>query len=64
MDSNPGKRVPAARRKMIAALLMAGCLSAAWAFDAPGDGVFKERVDWGLMMDMTGPASANEVPWV
>ena len=63
-DSERGKRVSAARRKMLAALLMAGCMSAAWAFDAPGDGVYKERVDWGLMMDMTGPAAANEVPWV
>ena len=64
LDLERGKRVPAARRKMVTALLMAGCMSAAWAFDAPGDGVYKERVDWGLMMDMTGPASANEVPWV
>ena len=64
VDSERSKRVPRAPRKMIAALLVAGCLSAAWAFDAPGDGVYKERIDWGLMMDMTGPASANEVPWV
>lgn len=63
-DSERGKRDLAARRKMVALLLMAGCMSAAWAFDAPGDGVYKERVDWGLMMDMTGPAAANEVPWV
>lgn len=64
LNSERDKRVPAARRKMVAALLMAGCMSVAWAFDAPGDGVYKERVDWGLMMDMTGPASASEVPWV
>ena len=50
--------------KMIAGLSMATCMTAAWSFEAPGDGVFKDRIDWGLMMDMTGPASANEVPWV
>ena len=64
LNSERDKRVPAARRKIVAALLMAGCMSVAWAFDAPGDGVYKERVDWGLMMDMTGPAAASEVPWV
>ena len=64
MDQQVQTQFPASRRNIVAALLLAGCMSAAWAFDAPGDGVYKERVDWGLMMDMTGPASANEVPWV
>lgn len=37
---------------------------AAWSFDRPADGVYADRIDWGLMMDMSGTASASQVPWV
>ncbi len=35
----------------------------AMAFEAPADGVYKDRVDWGVMMDMSGPASASQSIW-
>ena len=50
-----------------AAGLAAACACvplAAWSFDQPADGVYADRIDWGLMMDMSGTASASQVPWV
>lgn len=35
----------------------------AWSFESPNDGVYKDRIDWGVMMDLSGPAAGNEVPW-
>ena len=46
-----------------AGLILAACGSAAWAFESPADGVYKDRIDWGVMMDLSGPTAANEVPW-
>ena len=46
-----------------AGLILAACMSAAWAFESPADGVYKDRIDWGVMMDLSGPTAANEVPW-
>ena len=34
------------------------------AFDQPGDGVYADRIDWGVMMDMSGPTSASQGIWV
>ncbi|MEY3503235.1 MAG: hypothetical protein RL763_1303 [Pseudomonadota bacterium] len=45
--------------------LTAACMSfAAWSQDAPQDGVYKDRIDWGLLMDMSGPTSASQGIWV
>ena len=33
------------------------------AFEAPADGVYKDRVDWGVMMDLSGPASGSQAIW-
>lgn len=35
----------------------------ALAFEAPSDGVYKDRIDWGMTIDMSGPASASQRPW-
>ena len=42
------------------------CLSSvcAMAFESPADGVYNDRIDWGLMMDLSGTASASQIPWV
>jgi len=49
----------------LSVLLTAVCMSfAAWSQDAPQDGVYKDRIDWGLLMDMSGPASASQGIWV
>ena len=37
---------------------------AAWSFEQPDDGVYADRIDWGVMMDLSGTASASQVPWV
>ena len=50
----------------LAAALSLSCLSLAaqaQGFEAPADGVYKDRVDWGVMMDLSGPASASQSIW-
>ena len=49
---------------MALALLLGASHFAACAFDQPADGVYTDHIDWGLMMDMSGPASAAQLPWV
>ena len=38
-------------------------LAATAAYELPADGVYADRVDWGVMMDMSGPASASQGIW-
>jgi len=40
------------------------CSLSAWGQDAPQDGVYRDRIDWGLLMDMSGPTSASQGIWV
>lgn len=35
-----------------------------WAQDLPQDGVYADRIDWGLLMDLSGPTSASQGIWV
>ena len=49
----------------LSVLLASACMSlAAWSQDAPQDGVYKDRIDWGVLMDMSGPTSASQGIWV
>jgi branched-chain amino acid transport system substrate-binding protein len=58
-----GNRLAAALGK-IAAGTIAGTLAfGAAAFEMPGDGVYKDRIDVGTMMDMSGPASGSQAIW-
>ena len=34
------------------------------AQEVPEDGVYKDRIDWGILMDLSGPTSASQAPWV
>ena len=34
------------------------------AQEIPEDGVYKDRIDWGILMDMSGPTSGSQGPWV
>lgn len=34
------------------------------AQDAPADGVYKDHIDWGMLMDMSGPASEAQSTYV
>jgi len=57
------------RNKLSVMTLGAFALSAVFsgaplAQEAPDDGVYKDRVDWGLLMDMSGPTSASQGVWV
>lgn len=49
---------------MMAVALGAGFwTSGARAFESPQDGVYNDRIDWGMTADMSGPASAAQAPW-
>lgn len=34
------------------------------AYEQPGDGVYADRINWGLMADLSGVAAGAQVPWV
>ena len=55
-----------ARLGKFAAALVIGCfaVSAHAAFEQASDGVYSDRIDWGVVMDMSGPASAAQGLWV
>ena len=36
----------------------------AFAQEVPEDGVYKDRIDWGILMDLSGPTSSSQGPWV
>ena len=47
-----------------AGLVIGGLALSASAFEQPADGVAADRIDWGVMMDMSGPTSASQGIWV
>jgi branched-chain amino acid transport system substrate-binding protein len=53
----------------VPARLIAGLFASSVAFGAaaqqetPADGVYKDRIDWGVMMDLSGPTSASQSIW-
>jgi len=55
-----------ATRLAVAAFAAALGLSgaAARAQEAPDDGVYKDHIDWGILMDLSGPTSSSQGPWV
>ena len=65
MSQFPPHRQPSKRG---AAMCVAGLtvlsLGAQAASESPGDGVYADRIDWGVMMDMSGTASGSQTPWV
>jgi branched-chain amino acid transport system substrate-binding protein len=46
-------------------LAVAATLAAhsAVAQELPEDGVYKDRIDWGILMDLSGPTSSSQGPW-
>ena len=50
--------------RLALAMAVGASPAAAWAFDRPADGVFADRIDWGVMMDLSGPSSPTQLPWV
>jgi branched-chain amino acid transport system substrate-binding protein len=59
------KTFKATLRQLALAGLM-GSLAATSAhaqFESRADGVYKDRIDWGVMMDLSGPASGSQGIW-
>ena len=48
---------------VLAATLLAAAPARAAGSEAPGDGVYADHIDWGMIIDMTGPASAAQSLW-
>lgn len=49
----------------VALTLAAGLASlSAHAQESPADGVHADRVDWGILMDMSGPTASSQSVWV
>ena len=55
------------KRHTFAAVIGAGLLPAisfgAFAQEVPEDGVYKDHIDWGILMDLSGPTSSSQGPW-
>lgn len=49
--------------KLAAGLTLACLALGAGAAELPGDGVYNDRIDWGISIDMSGTASGQQVPW-
>lgn len=47
----------------LAAALLVLAPGQAGAFERPEEGVYKDRIDWGVTIDMSGPASSSQLPW-
>ena len=45
------------------AIAMSGLAFSVSAFEAPNDGVYANRIDWGVTMDLSGPTSASQSVW-
>jgi branched-chain amino acid transport system substrate-binding protein len=55
------------RSSIFATLAFASALglsAAARAQEVPDDGVYKDHIDWGVLMDLSGPTSSSQGPWV
>ena len=50
--------------RLAAGVFAASVAIASTAQESPGDGVYKDRIDWGVIMDMSGPTSASQGIWV
>ncbi|KAF3996499.1 ABC transporter substrate-binding protein [Glaciimonas immobilis] len=62
--NTPHRRAFASASKFVLSLSMATVAFSAHAFAQENDGVYADHIDWGVMMDMSGPASAAQLPWV
>ncbi|QRX81064.1 ABC transporter substrate-binding protein [Glaciimonas sp. PAMC28666] len=60
----PKINVGSALRRISVSLIIASLTVSAFAFEQPNDGVYSDRIDWGVIMDMSGTASGSQIPWV
>jgi branched-chain amino acid transport system substrate-binding protein len=54
----------ATRTLLAAALIGSFATTAVFAQESPADGVYTDRIDWGILMDMSGPTSSSQSVWV
>ncbi len=52
------------KRSFTAAAVTTLLALAATAQETPQDGVYKDHIDWGVQMDMSGPTSESQSTWV
>ena len=57
-------RLCATLGKFAVGFAIVGMALGANAFEQPADGVYADHIDWGVMMDMSGPTSASQGIWV
>ena len=62
MPTTTGSAATRAALALGTALVLACTISRAQ--EAPADGVARDHVDWGVLMDLSGPASASQSVWV
>ena len=58
------KHYPSIRIAVAAATVSGLFAFSALAQEIPDDGVYKDRIDWGILMDLSGPTSSSQGPWV
>jgi branched-chain amino acid transport system substrate-binding protein len=64
MRQTPTPQPSALRRQLLLATAAVTLAASAQAqFEMPAEGVYKDRVDWGVMMDLSGPASGSQGIW-
>jgi ABC-type branched-subunit amino acid transport system substrate-binding protein len=64
MQSNHSLTIGISGKRALAALATVALTASAQAqFEARNEGVFRDRVDWGVMMDLSGPASGSQGIW-
>lgn len=62
--AQPARRFSGRINQVVAGIALFGLSLTASAFEATSDGVYTDRIDWGVVMDMSGPASASQGLWV
>ena len=58
-----GLRVGVLAKNCLAAIVVGVAAVGAFAFEAPDDGVYKDRVDWGVAMDLSGGNSPQHLAY-
>lgn len=58
-----GIRKHVAWKSALAGAAVLASVAATLAYESPQDGVYTDRIDWGMTADMSGPASAAQKPW-
>ncbi|MDO8773483.1 MAG: ABC transporter substrate-binding protein [Burkholderiaceae bacterium] len=59
-----GARLGSLAARITAGAFVCSLAVGASAQEVPADGVYKDRIDWGVLMDMSGPTSASQGIWV